>query len=633
MCGFAGYSSQNNNVNQPVLKAMADSLKSRGPDSEGLWWNDKQTIGLAHRRLAVRDITSCGHQPMVSASGRFVIAYNGEIYNTIQLREISENTAFKGHSDTEVMLAVIEKLGVHKACEHFIGMFAFALWDKDENTLYLARDRLGIKPLYYGWQNNQWFFASQPKAMLAHKGFQAKLNESAKNAFLQYACVPEGMCIYQDLKKLTPGTIATLRLNGSEDNHSFWSLAKVVAGAKNEQKTDSWQRVSEKQWQDDLHDLLIDAVKIRMESDVPLGTFLSGGIDSSLVTAIMQSQSNDPIKSFSIGFEETGYNEAPYAKQIANHLGTDHHELYVTSHDALQVIPKLSTMYDEPFADVSQIPTYLVSHFTRQHVTVALSGDGGDELFAGYNRYFLGEKLWRMRKGIPGWLLRNLGPRVSKMPAFFWHFLEKLPKIPPQLQQKFIKAIELMNLNNPADVYYQLVKFWDCVPHEFIWNQELHSLTEQFQYWDTLNYLPADILAKVDRSSMAESLEVRVPLLDHRLLQMAWQLPMHMKMHNNGGKVILKNILQSYVPKKLFERPKMGFGVPVGDWLRGPLQDWAENLLSGYEDNLIPQVSKAALLNMWCDHKLGRGNHHYRLWVLCMLLNWQNSNKIANNAD
>lgn len=618
MCGITGFWDFKRSfaVSDTLATSMADTIKSRGPDSCGTWLENEQGLALAHRRLAIVDLSPAGHQPMESPSGRYVMVYNGEVFNGDEIKQAlsPHPIQYKGHSDTEIMLAAFDTWGVEAATKQFIGMFAFAVWDKNTQTLILARDRVGIKPLYYGFINGVWLFGSELKSLMQHPAFTKQVSNSAVKGFLTFGYVPELECIFEEIVKVTPGTIVSLKADGTKNVQTYWNLTEVIAQARTQKITKT-----EAEWTDEVHSLLKDAVKRRMQADVPLGAFLSGGIDSSLVVSLMQAQSTNKIKTFSIGFTENGYNEAPYAKQVANHLGTDHHEMYVSPNEAIEVIPKLSEMYDEPFADVSQIPTYLVSKLARQHVTVSLSGDGGDELFAGYNRYTYGKTLANLKKYTPDFALALL----NKMPKKIWESLEKFPRVPKQLSNKVERALSILKHDNLNDCYQALVSLWGLSSSsKFFPHPSLTESIEQFQYWDILRYLCGDILTKVDRASMAVSLEARVPLLDHRLIELAWQLPMSMKIKGVKGKYVLREILKQYVPSQYFERPKMGFGVPIDSWLKNELKPMAADLL--FASNLDEfGITKGELETCWQKHQSGSANNQYKIWAVMMLQMWR----------
>ncbi|MDF5733667.1 MAG: asparagine synthase (glutamine-hydrolyzing), partial [Rhizonema sp. PD38] len=602
MCGIIGFWNLSLHLSTDQLQAsvqrMSNTLLHRGPDDGGSWVDSDMGIALGHRRLAIVDLSPFGHQPMVSADDRYVIVFNGEVYNFLELQRQLESLGhkFRGHSDTEVMLASFSQWGLDEAIKRFNGMFAFALWDRQERVLHLGRDRLGEKPLYYGWIGQTFLFGSELKALKAHPNFQNEINRDALALFLRYNYVPAPYSIYKGIYKLPPGTVLTW--NGVDSCSTpvpYWSAKETAQlGVADPFTGSKLEAVAQ------LEVLLKDAVGLRMVADVPLGAFLSGGIDSSTVVALMQAQSSQPVKTFSIGFYESAYNEAHHAKAVAQHLGTDHTELYVTSEDALAVIPKLSMLYDEPFSDCSQIPTFMVAQLARRHVTVSLSGDGGDELFAGYNRYFWGRSIWQKIGWIPPMLRQTAARALTSLSPQNWdygltHFNALLPS---KLRQssyghKLYTLAEILTVPDAETMYTKLVSH--CKKPEALviggsepsvtlndhscW-EKLPDFTQNMMYLDTVSYLPDDILVKVDRASMGVSLEGRIPLLDHRVVEFAWRVPLSMKISNGQGKWLLRQVLYKYVPKELIERPKMGFGIPIASWLRGPLRDWAEALLN-----------------------------------------------------
>jgi len=637
MCGIAGLwdpARRGGDLAQ-ALRAMTDSMQLRGPDSSGYWHDDASGVGLGHRRLSIIDLTAAGHQPMVSANGRWVLTYNGEVYNAEELRPALEalGVVFRGHSDTEVMLEAFAHWGVEATLPRLIGMFAFALWDKEERRLYLVRDRLGIKPLYWGWFGGLLLFGSELKALRAHKGWTPEIDRDSLASFMRHNYVPGPWSIYRGVSKLPPGCLAVFSPGQEPEVRAYWSLADVARdGLANR------TAMSETEATDALEALLGDAVKRRMVADVPLGAFLSGGIDSSVVVALMQAQSNRPVRTFSIGFHEHGYNEATYAKDVAAHLGTDHTELYVDPAHARDVIPRLPDMFDEPFADSSQIPTYLVSEMTRRHVTVALSGDGGDELFAGYVRYFQAMKLFPVLSRVPAGGRGAVSAMIRSLSPSVWTSLFRL--VPgrwrmPQPGDRMHKLAGILN-ETPDGYYRHLISHW-AEPEKLVRNAREHcgllwdptlreripDPIERMQYLDTLTYMPDDILTKVDRASMAVSLEARVPLIDHRVVAFAWTLPMSLKVRDGTGKWLLRQVLARHVPATLFERPKMGFGVPIDGWLRGPLRDWAEDLIS--EKRLAAEgfFDPAMVREKWAQHLTGRVNHQYLLWDVLMFQAWK----------
>lgn len=637
MCGIVGYISNSKIDHQTVIQKMMDALSHRGPDDDGYWIDDNYGVVLGHRRLSILDLSQEGYQPMLSACDRYVLVFNGEIYNFIELRKELEllGHRFRGHSDTEIMLAAISQWGLENAVTKFNGMFAFALWDKKERLLHLVRDRIGIKPLYYGWNNGVFLFGSELKAIRLHPCFDANIDRNNLALYFQYGYIPAPYSIYENIFKLLPGAILTinpLEKNILSEPVLYWSAKKIVQ--------QSCLNISEQDAVQQLTGILSDAVKLRMVADVPLGTFLSGGIDSSLVTALMQAHSHRSVKTFSIGFAEDQYNEAHYAKAIAEHLKTDHTELYVSSEDAMNVIPKLPFLYDEPFADSSQIPTFLVSQLARQKVVVSLSGDGGDELFAGYNRYFWGKNIWNKIKFCPKFICKPAAAILHSISPEHWDKFFKMCAnvLPKNLNvclpgDKLHKLANILSSKNTDILYQQLISIWynscNLVNASFIGAennlyQKISNLdfTKQMMYWDLVRYLPDDILTKVDRASMGVGLEARVPLLDHRVVEFAWSLPLSMNIKHGQGKQILRKILYQHVPKSLIERPKMGFGVPIGHWLRGPLKGWAENLIN--KKRLLQEgyLNADLITHKWKMHLSGKANWQYHLWSVLMFQSW-----------
>lgn len=630
MCGISGFWDRFGQVSSDrlpiIVQQMSNALFHRGPDDSGIWVDASVGLALGHRRLSIVDLSPLGHQPMLSSDGRYVIVFNGEIYNFLELRGELEKFGhrFRGHSDTEVMQACFSQWGVHAAVKRFNGMFAFALWDKVEQVFYLGRDRIGEKPLYYGFSNQTFLFASELKALKVHPDFQGEIDRNALASFLRYGYIPAPHSIYKGIYKLPPGTL--LSWNGTNAEPQivpYWSATAAAQTGVNYPFTGS-----EKEAVESLETLLKDAVAMRMIVDVPLGAFLSGGIDSSIIVALMQAQSCRSVKTFSIGFHEQEYNEAEHAKTVAHYLGCDHTEFYVTPEDALAVIPKLPSLYDEPFADISQIPTFLVSQLARQHVTVSLSGDAGDELFAGYKRYLLCRNIWQKI----GWMPVNVRHIIARS-------FKSATVIPATLKRskysdKLNKLAEIL-LGADADAMYaNFISFWKNTEELVINSSEpiidlkscnylAHSdLTLRMMSLDQVTYLPDDILVKVDRASMGVSLESRIPFLDHRVVEFAWHIPMSMKIRNGQGKWLLRQVLYKYVPQPLVERPKMGFDVPIHSWLRGPLQDWAEDLLD--ESRLLQQgfLNPKPILEKWAEHKSGIRNWEYHLWNILMFQAW-----------
>lgn len=635
MCGLAGFldlkRSRDGAEQVRLARAMADALTHRGPDDGDAWADASAGVALGHRRLAIIDLSAAGHQPMHSASGRSVIAYNGEIYNAAEIRtELqARGVAFRGHSDTEVLLEACEAWGVQAAVERMIGMFAFALWSVERRELTLCRDRFGIKPLYWGRQNGLIFFASELKSLFAHPDWRAEVDRTALTGLAHVNYVPAPRSIYAGIAKLTPGVLVTIDAEGEAVETPYWDSAKAAEQARRDPLD-----LSDREATDRLEDLLKDAIGRRMVADVPLGALLSGGVDSSTVVALMQAQSTRPVNTFSIGFDEGGFNEAPHASAVAKHLGTNHHELIVRGEDALAVVPRLSAMYDEPFADSSQIPTHLVCALARRHVTVSLSGDGGDELFAGYNRHVFAAGPWRRLARVP-MALRRLGAGVlGTVRPGVWDGLESaLPKgvCPPQLANKAAKLATMLDAENADAAYLALVRLWKD-PASVVAGGALEwgalaeggdgDVAARMQLMDTLTYLPDDILAKVDRASMAVSLENRVPLIDHRVFEFAWRLPLHQKIRDGRGKWILRQVLDRHVPGELIDRPKMGFGIPLGEWLRGPLRDWAEDLLSVHSLNSAGLFNAPMVRAKWARHVAAREDASYALWSILMATDW-----------
>ena len=645
MCGLTGFfqsggcSAERATV---TLDVMATAIAHRGPDDSGVWFDADVGIGLAHRRLSILDLSPAGHQPMFSPSGRYVLVFNGEIYNHLELRRELEllpsslsplpsptegrgEYPWRGHSDTETLLAGFETWGIAATLQRAIGMFAIAVWDRAERNLTLTRDRLGEKPLYYGWQGDCFLFGSELKALRAHPAFCAEIDRHALSLFLRHNYLPTPYSIYQGIYKLPPGTLLTLpSANRSADLTpvAYWSLRDAVERGQAQpfQGTDAEAITA-------LDDLLRDAVQRQQLADVPLGAFLSGGVDSSTIVALMQAQSSRPVKTFTIGFHENGYNEAHYAQAVARHLGTDHTELYVTPEQAQAVIPRLPTLYDEPFADSSQIPTFLVSQLTRQQVTVSLSGDAGDELFGGYRRYFDSQAWWNYIKAIPAPVRRLGAATLMAVRPTTWDWLSD------GLGNRMQKLAGVLCVKDNSDLYRHFITHWPSPADVVINGHEpltqitkpniiMENILEQMMTLDTLSYLPDDILVKVDRAAMAVSLETRVPLLDHRVVEFAWRLPLVMKIRHGESKWILRQVLDRYVPRTLIERPKMGFGVPLDRWLRGPLRDWAEDLLDESRLRQEGFFHPEPIRHKWAEHLSGTRNWQYHLWDVLMFQAW-----------
>ena len=669
MCGLAGFLGSviaGADGTNSILRCMSDTLLHRGPDDAGLWFDNEQRVGLGHRRLSIVDLSPAGHQPMVSASGRFVVAFNGEIYNHLKLRDELEQIPpsppfsprgcknlceakrgilkWRGHSDTETLLAGIEAWGLEDTLKKSIGMFAIALWDRQTCTLTLARDRMGEKPLYYGWQGSGnervFLFGSELKALKAHPAFAAVIDRGALCLFLRHNNIPAPYSIYQGIAKLEPGCLLTVSLaKPVPEILKYWDTVEVArAGVAHPFAGTSLEAV------DALENLAKDAVRQQMMADVPLGAFLSGGVDSSTIVALMQAQSSRPVKTFTIGFNEAGYNEAEHANAVARHLGTEHTELYVSPQQAMEAIPRLPTLYCEPFADSSQIPTFLVSQLAKQHVTVSLSGDAGDELFCGYNRYQLTNKLWKKISLAPAPVRVLLAKGIKSVSPSAWNRFAAL--FPGEgkyatLGDKLHKGAGVLASTSIDDLYLGLVsnvrnpEEWVIGGHEPATcltglRPELAGLSsvERMMALDAISYLPDDILVKVDRAGMGVSLEGRVPFLDHRLVEFAWSLPLKYKLRDGQTKWTLRQVLYRYVPRELIDRPKMGFGVPLHEWLRGPLRDWAEDLLNESRLQQEGYFYPAPIRQMWEEHLSGRRNRVAQLWNVLMFQAWLANEKL-----
>lgn len=650
MCGITGFLSNNKDQSNAELISlvgkMSDSLRHRGPDDSGSWADENSGVALGFRRLAILDLSPSGHQPMVSSDGRFIIVFNGEIYNFIELRLLLSQmgVTFIGSSDTEVILAAICRWGMLEAVKKFNGMFAFAIWDRQEKCLWLARDRIGIKPLYYGWMGGVLLFGSEIKALAENPHFEAEINRDALIAFLRFGYIPTPLSIYENIYKLEPGNLLRIPEQdspGSQEKICYWSAREAVAASFNSPfQGDAQEAMTE------LDSLIRRSVRERMIADVPLGAFLSGGVDSSTIVALMQQQATQRVRTFTIGFEDKSYNEAKYAAAVARHLQTDHTELCVDEKITLDVIPRLPTLYDEPFADSSQIPTFLVAELARKSVTVSLSGDGGDELFAGYQRYFWARKI----RGSFGWLSQTNVQWVARFIKGLIkqdYLVDSIARVlparfrQPNLSVKLQTISEIIDLERSKSVYKSLA-FHHCeYPERFVlggtepetvltdqtkWPHAF-GFTELLMYLDLVTYLPDDILAKVDRASMGVSLEARVPFLDdHRLVEFAWRLPLSLKIKGNQGKQILRQVLYQYVPRNLIERPKMGFLLPIGRWLRGPLRDWAEGLLN--ERKLVTQgfLNPTLIRQVWNEYLLEKNGMQYFLWDVLMFQAWLSVN-------
>jgi asparagine synthase (glutamine-hydrolysing) len=639
MCGIAGFFTlSGDSASEHHLKLMADAIRYRGPDDEGIWNDETTGIGLAHRRLAVVDLSPAGHQPMESHSGRFVIIFNGEIYNHVALRDQLIGLGiggWRGHSDTETLLEAIEQFGLSDALVATTGMFAFALWDRKTQQLSLGRDRLGEKPLYYGWQRKNgietFLFGSDLNALRAHPAFVGTIDQAALAAYLSYAYVPAPRSIYEGVQKLPPGTIAQISRDKPDPILSSYWCGEAAArkGIANPFLGSADESV------DTLEALLSKAIAQQMLADVPLGAFLSGGVDSSAIVALMQAQSARAVKTFSIGFGDPEHNEAVHARAVAMHLRTDHTELNVTAKMALDVIPDLPSMYSEPFADSSQIPTHLVSKLARESVTVALSGDAGDELFGGYNRYIVAQRLHQRMQMIPGSIKSAAASALGLVPLSKWNRItkylpqgmalsnlaNKIPKIQRALRAETADTIYQSFVSNMnASLVHTNEAFGSVLPGEL---RNVGGFVENMMATDLLCYLPDDILCKVDRAAMAVSLETRVPMLDHAVVEFAWSLPLNIKIRDGIGKWPLRQLLYRYVPQALIDRPKMGFSVPLDDWLRGPLHSWANDIFASEAVRNDNVIDATAIGKLWQSHISGEHNYGSELWAVLMYHAWR----------
>ncbi|MFH1032928.1 MAG: asparagine synthase (glutamine-hydrolyzing) [Pseudomonadota bacterium] len=648
MCGICGFLDSRASQAEPemlgLVTAMASAIAHRGPDDAGAWADQAAGLALGHRRLSIIDLSPLGHQPMLSHDGRWAMVFNGEVYNFAELRAELERQhgaiAWRGHSDSEIILEGFARWGVEACAKRLNGMLAIALWDRHERRLHLIRDRLGKKPLYYGWSGGVFLFGSELKALTAHPAFSARVDRDALALFLRHNYVPGPYCIYEGLRKLPPASI--LSLGAGERGllpapRPYWSARDMAQEGQARPLTLDPQEAAAR-----LEELLLDAVKIRMVADVPLGAFLSGGVDSSLIVALMQAQSDQPVRSFSIGFPEAAYDEAPHARAVAAHLGTAHSELYVTWQQALDVVPQLAHMFDEPFADSSQIPTFLVSQMARRDVTVALSGDAGDELFGGYDRYFLASRVWGRAGGLPaplkalaGALIRAASPRAwdRLFGACAWLLPRRMHFKHPG--DHLHELAGMLSSGTPEAFYRGLVSLWKepaalvpgasepptALTDPARW-PDLPDFRQRMMYLDLVSYLPDDILVKVDRASMAVALEARAPLLDYRLVELAWRLPLEMKMRGDVGKWLLRQVLYKYVPPALIERPKMGFGLPIDAWLKGPMRAWAEALLDERRLHRQGFFDPAPIRRAWREHQAGAKAWHYYLWPVLMFQLW-----------
>ena len=650
MCGIAGFVNPSCGLSGPELEELAlkmvATLRHRGPDDHGVWADPAAGVGFGHRRLAIQDLSAEGHQPMQSADGRYVLVYNGEIYNFNDIKSDLERAGhtFRGHSDTEVMLSAFCEYGINSALEKFIGMFAFALWDRQQRTLYLARDRAGEKPLYYGWNRSIFLFGSELKALRAFPHFRADVDSQSLALYMRYSYIPAPHSIYENIFKLPPGSIikftaAQFESQATPAVEQYWSLWSAVEhGLTHPFEGDALAAT------DQLTQLLNESVAMQMVADVPIGAFLSGGVDSSVVVALMQAQSRRPIKTFSIGFANAEYDEAPFARAVAKHLGTQHTELYVHPGTLLEAIPRMPQIYDEPFADTSQIPTVLLSELARKQVTVSLSGDGGDELFGGYSLYRKAEQVWKNMRRIPHPVRNRLAMLLAHMGNVGVEIQTRI-SADPRFFKRLFRLSELLRASEDRQLYELLIaqsrnlKEWVRNPHlppslnaAVPWDS-LPELRHRMMFNDFVRYLPDDVLVKVDRAAMSASLETRIPLLDRRVIEFAWSLPLSFKQRFGQGKWLLRQVLHRYVPRKLVERPKQGFAVPVEEWVRAELRPWAEELL---DENRLQQdgfFQERNVRRKWTDHLSGRGDWGRPLWNVLMFQGWLDAQKSQKASD
>ena len=657
MCGFIGFldlgASQGREAMGLTIAAMTDAIAHRGPDDSGAYLEPDLGLAFGFRRLSILDLTKEGHQPMESSCGRYVIIFNGEIYNFQELKNelLLQGCVFRGGSDTEVVLAGVMQWGIADTVGRLAGMFAIAIWDKDAKELWLSRDRTGKKPLYYGWSDGCFLFGSELKGIKLWPGFNGRVDRTALSEYLRFGYVPAPHSIYSGIKKLVPGSILRLLRQAAKPGElpvpvRFWDLSEVAAQGSSKPFSGSAEEAISA-----LDGILRAAVKTRMVADVPIGAFLSGGIDSSLIVGMMQSMSDQPIKTFSIGFKEGDFNEAIFAAKVAQHLGTEHTECYVTPADAMEVIPTLATIYDEPFSDPSQIPTLLVSKLARCQVTVVLSGDGGDEVFGGYDRYAWASRIWPAIRWIPNFVRVAMRVGLQAIPVSVWDFvLRSSRKGAPAHAAKpgaltgdrIHKLADKIVASSFEDFYRNFVSIEEHPEHLLIGSVPsengawpplafIESPFRKMMCLDTLTNLPDDILVKVDRATMAFSLEARVPLLDHGVIEWAWTLPISLIFNDGKGKWLLRELLKKYVPRSLFDRPKQGFSVPLREWLRGPLRAWAEDLLDParlkQEGNFNPEVVQI----IWTEHIECRRNWTDKLWTILMFQAWFRNEKNPSN--
>ena len=662
MCGITGlWSNSGNNVQQEEdIRNMSQALIHRGPDNEGFWSDPERNLYLSHRRLSILDLSPAGSQPMMSQNERFIMTFNGEIYNNLDLRKevekFQKNIKWRGYSDTEILLELISFFGLEKALKKCRGMFALAIWDRSEKCLKLARDRMGEKPLYYGFSgslsNKTFLFGSELSSLRNWRYFDNNIDVNSISQLINYHAISAPNTIFKDIYQLLPGHSLTLNYPKIEflpESKPWWELKSTIE----ESRKDPIYKVEEAITS--IEESLKEAIKLQSFADVPLGTFLSGGIDSSLITALLQAQSSSKIKTFTIGFEDNEFNEAPFSKEIANHLDTDHREFYLTSKDAQEIIPKLNQIYSEPFADSSQIPTHLVCREASNiGLKVAISGDGGDELFGGYNRYLIAKDIWSKVGFIPFETRKILGKIGLKIPPKFLNKFSDFCGI-NQIGTKISKLSErLKYIKKDDELYYSLVSQWKNP--SFLFNDELlnqnifevpHSIKSSFpkaisnelvskmMYYDSLNYLPNDILTKVDRASMSTSLETRAPFLDHKVIETAWRIDMNLKIKSNSlmnaNKWVLRKLLLNYLPKELIDRPKAGFGIPISEWLRGPLKEWASDLISKEKINKLGYLRFSSVSRLWEDHQSYKYDNGAKLWPILMWQSWLDSNTSLKN--
>ncbi len=640
MCGIAGFiaaeSGMSSDVVRDTVSRMTNRLSHRGPDDSGIWFDPAIPVALGHRRLSIIDLSLLGHQPMISASGRYVLVFNGEIYNYRELRGDLGHYRFRGTSDTEVMLANFERYGIPESLKRFNGMFAFALWDRNDRILHLACDRFGEKPLFYGSAGRTLIFGSELKAITAHPAFDQTIDPDVVPLFLRYGYIPKPYSIYRNARKVEPGTCMSFRwekLPECPEPEVFWAARDAATAAvSNPFRGTSVDATNE------LEKLLADSVRMRMVADVPLGAFLSGGIDSTAIVALMQKYGSQPARTFTIGFKEESYNEADHARAVAKRLGAEHTELFVKPAEAMSVIPQLSSIYDEPFADSSQVPTFLVSQLARRHVTVALSGDGGDEVFGGYNRYVWAGQVWEWVRRYPLALRAAAARILTSMSPAGWDWWSQLA--PSRLNvrapgNKMHKLASILDSGSQKEIYQRLTSQWydpgDAAIHGVelpvnmtdpdIWNA-VPTFLQRMMLMDAIGYLPNDILVKVDRASMAVGLETRTPYLDHRLFEFAWSLPDEWKVRNGNGKWLLRQVLDQHVPRGMMERPKAGFGIPIDIWMRGPLREWAESLLDETRLRQEGLLNSKLIRQKWAQHVTGSHNWYSQLWAVLMLQSW-----------